>query len=815
MIDSQEKPSMAENATEKPVEEQEQKFAAPTEEAAVEATQPEASEAVEVSEPQAAAEVATPAEEPVSDEAAPQEEEKAEATPTPSAPVAEQEPAAAAASEEPQAEEVPESPSVTPEATTEATSAPEQEEVPAAEPAAVPEEKPEEAPAAEPEPQPEEAEKADSEKKATLVASATPDVATEEEESKLAIPATKAEVIERVKELAANAENASKQELDMLKQAFYKYHKAEMLAAQQQYIENGGDPDKYVPQPDPDEEVYKAEMGVIKEKRTALFLAQEEQKAENLKEKQAIIDRIKELVQQSPEEVNKAFDEFRELQNKWKEIKSVPAESANELWKNYQLYVEQFYDMLKLNSQLREYDFKKNLEAKTHLCEEAEKLSLEKDIISAFRRLQELHQEFREIGPVAKDLREEIWTRFKAASTIINKKHQEHFEALKAKEEENLNKKTAICEKIEAVDFTTLKTYVDWDAKTKEIIEMQTQWKSIGFAPQKMNVKIFERFRASCDAFFQQKAQFFKSLKESQNENLTKKQSLVEQAEALKDSTDWRATTNAFVQLQKEWKSIGAVPRKYSEALWKRFIGACDTFFEAKNKATASQRDEENTNLATKRTIIDKLESIAANAQADAVQTVRDLMDEWNATGHVPFHEKDKLYKKYHDLVDELFKDLNMGYAQRRLNNFKSNIKDRAEKAGNNLTRERERMYRAYEAMKSDLQTYENNLGFLNSSSKSGNSLVNEMKKKMEKLKDDLDLLRKKIQAVDEAIRNGDTELKKPEPKKPEAKAEPKKEETPEAEGPKAEEAPEAEAPKAEETPAAPAEEEAETPAAE
>lgn len=559
---------------------------------------------------------------------------------------------------------------------------------------------------------------------------------------------SKSEIIERVKEIAHSDEHPQKGEIDYLKTIFYKLHFAEREADMKAYLEGGGDPANYKVLPDEDEEVFKAEMGVIKEKRAKLFLEQEKEKQENLKKKLDIIEKIKAMVT-SPEEANKSYQDFKKLQQEWKEIKLVPAEKANELWRNYQLYVEQYYDLLKLNSEAREYDFKKNLEIKTTICEAAEKLGTEEDVISAFHQLQKLHQEFRETGPVAKELREEVWARFKAASTIINKRHQQHFESLRAKEEDNLTKKTALCEKIEEIAKEEIKTAGEWEKKTKDIIAIQAEWKTIGFAPQKMNVKIFERFRAACDDFFSKKAEFFKNMKQQFAENADKKRALIEQAKALQDSTEWKSTSDKLIALQKEWKTIGMVPKKLGDKLWNEFLTACNHFFEARNSANAGTRNEERTNLEKKRGIIEQLKALAENAGDNIQDKVRELIDEYNAVGHVPFKEKDKLYKEYHDILDKLYKELNISTARRRLDKFKNNLKNVAEKGADALDNERARLMRRYEAIKQEVQTYENNLGFLNASSKKGNSLIDEMNRKVQKLKDDMNLVREKIKAID------------------------------------------------------------------
>ena len=560
--------------------------------------------------------------------------------------------------------------------------------------------------------------------------------------------ATKQEVIARLQELAHGEENPTKDEVDYLKTTFYKLHFAQREAEQKAYLEAGGDPEKYVVAPDMDEETFKAEMGVVKEKRQKLFQQQEEEKLENLKKKQAIIEKIKSMVT-SPEEANRNYQEFKQLQQEWKEIRLVPAEKANELWRNYQLYVEQYYDLLKLNSEAREYDFKKNLELKLRLCEAAEKLDQEEDVISAFHQLQKLHQEFRETGPVSKELREEIWTRFKAASTVINKKHQQHFENIRSKEEENLARKTELCEKVEAIAQEENKGAGDWEKHTKQIIDIQTQWKTIGFAPQKMNVKIFERFRAACDDFFAKKAEYFKSLKAKFAENAAKKQKLVEQAQALQDSTDWKSTSDKLIALQKEWKTIGMVPKKLGDQLWNDFLAACNKFFEARNAANAGTRNAERDNLARKRDIIAQLKAAAEGAGDDLQEKVQQLVDEYQKVGHVPFKEKDKLYAEYHAVLDKLYKDLNISIARRRLDSFKSNLRQMADKGANALDNERARLMRRYEALKQEIQTYENNLGFLNASSKKGNSLIDEMNRKVQKLKDDCELVKQKIKAID------------------------------------------------------------------
>ena len=567
--------------------------------------------------------------------------------------------------------------------------------------------------------------------------------------AKQANPTTKAEVIERLKEIVYNGGNVERTELDHLKMLYYRFHNADVTAARDKFVEEGGKAEDFMPAPDTDEENFKAQLSLIRELRNKAAEEAEKEKQNNLKRKQEIIERIKELAA-TPEDADKGYNEVKELQAEWKEIKLVPAENATELWKNYQLYTEQFYDQLRLNHEMRAYDFKKNLEIKTHLCEAAEKLADVEDVISAFHQLQKLHQEYRETGPVAKELRDEIWKRFKDASTLINKRHQDHFEAIKAQEEENLQKKTELCQKVEALVFDDLKTYAQWEEMTKQVLAMQAEWKTIGFTPRKVNNEIFERFRMACDRFFQAKTAYFKANREKLNANLTAKNALIEKAEALKDSTDWGATTNKLVELQKEWKTIGPVAHKVSDAVWKRFNDACNYFFEKKNEATAGQRKEEEANLELKKNVIAELEKLVENAGENLLQSVRDLQTRWNEIGHVPYSKKEKMYRRYRELCDKIYGKLHENAGKRRMENFRKNV---AEKGGSELTRERNRLQGAFDAKKQEIQTYETNITFFRSSSKKGNSLVADIEKKVERLKEELQEISQKIKAVSEKIK--------------------------------------------------------------
>ena len=563
---------------------------------------------------------------------------------------------------------------------------------------------------------------------------------------------TKDEVVARVQEIAQSGEAGDRTELNLLKQLFYKFHNAEVQEAFKAFVEAGGEAEKFMPEIDPAEPVFREAMQTIRDRRAAIQETLEKQKQDNLKRKLEILERIQQLAS-TPEEANKNFDEFKALQTEWKEIKAVPAEKATELWKNYQLYIEQYYDLLKLGHELRDYDFKKNLETKMRLIQQAEALAENPDILQAFNQLQALHQEWKETGPVAKEIREDVWAKFKEASTVINKKHQAYFDALKAREEENLTKKTALCEQLEAFSTEGLKTFADWDAITQKIKELQAEWKTIGFAPQKMNTAIFERFRQGCDAFFEKKNAFFKDLKDELNSNLAKKKELVEKAESLMDSTEWRSTGDILINLQKQWKEIGTVPRKYSEDLWKRFTAACDHFFEARQVATADVRNEEKANKEQKLGIIEQLKELAETQGENVIAQVKELQQKWSEVGHVPFRDKETLYKEYRGLCDKIYDAYGVSQAKRRLNNFRKNLAEKVENAGGSLENERQKMQRAYERMLAEIKTYENNIGFLNAGSKKGNSLVEAMNKKVEKLRDELNLLAQKIRAVDDEMK--------------------------------------------------------------
>ncbi|MDD4199603.1 MAG: DUF349 domain-containing protein [Paludibacter sp.] len=562
------------------------------------------------------------------------------------------------------------------------------------------------------------------------------------------------ELLAYLKQLLLKEVIEIKEEVELIKQMFYKKLKTENEEKKKIFLENGGEEIDYQPIKDGMDDELKLLLSEYKSKKATLIAKAEADKENNLLQKQHILERMKVLVE-SNDDVSSHINEFRELQKKWKSIGQVPQEHVKDLWKSYASNQEAFWDLIKINNELREYDFKKNLEIKTAICETAEGLAEEEDVVSAFHQLQKLHDEWRETGPVAREYREEIWNRFKAASAVINRKHQGHFDDIRKIEEDNLVAKTTLCEKIEAFDFSQFNSYKAWDEATKIIMAWQEEWRAIGFAPRKMNHKIFDRYRAACDAFFNAKAEFYKASKNILNENLEKKKALCEQAEQLKDSTDWKETSEILIRLQKEWKTIGPVAKKYSDEVWKRFISACDYFFEQKQKNTAGQHTEELENLDKKKELIaniNELDTVTDKSPADVLTILREYIAVWNETGHVPFREKDKIYKEYRTAVDKMFEKLNVDANQRRLDTFKSNLKDMSTKGENKLLREREKLMRAYEHLKSEIATYENNIGFLSATNKKGNGLIKDMERKIEALKEEARLIEQKITLIEESL---------------------------------------------------------------
>ncbi len=561
---------------------------------------------------------------------------------------------------------------------------------------------------------------------------------------------SKAQIIAQLERLADLPIESVRKDVDLLKQAFYKQQKTEYDKLKKEFVDGGGAEEEFAIEPDSLENMLKNLLTVFREKRALLVAEQEKNKEEVQSKRLTIIDKLKGLTENS-DDINKQYTEFRKLQQEWNELKQSSQTISNEQWKSYQHYVEKFYDFLKINNEFREYDFKKNFEIKSVLCETVEKLAAEEDVVSAFHQLQKFHQDWRDTGPVAKELREELWQRFKLASSVINKRHQQYFESLRSSETTNLEEKQSICKEIESIDFEKLKFIKDWEAKTKEVIALQEKWKAIGFAPKKSNVKVFEQFRALCDEFFKKKSEFYKSIKEDMAHNLEKKIALCEKAESLKDSTEWKESTDIFIKLQKEWKTVGSVPKKHSDTIWKRFSTACDFFFETKNAISSSQRTSENANLDRKKEIIEEIKAIdPALPPKEAIILLRQLISLWNSVGFVPFKDKDKIHKELNAAVDEQYARLNVSEPNRKFYSYKNDKSDSAGRGGNKVYRERDKLMHQYDAMKSDLQTCENNIGFFTGKNKSGNSLIKELENKIEKLKTDIEEIVKKIEAIDQ-----------------------------------------------------------------
>ena len=563
---------------------------------------------------------------------------------------------------------------------------------------------------------------------------------------------SKEQLIERLRELIEQEVEQVKEEVEEIKQLFYRKSKAETDLQRASFIENGGIETDFIPEATELENEFKELLAEYKNKKAKITAELEKERENNLLKKNHIIEQMKLLID-SKEDVSANINTFRQLQQDWKNTGKVPPSANNDLWKQYNQYQESFWDLIKISNELREYDFKKNLEAKNKLIEAAEILANEEDVVTAFRQLQKLHEDWHELGPVARDLREQTWDRFKAASTVINKKHQAHFDDIRGLEEQNLAAKISLCERIETIDVSSLKTYKEWDEVTRQILDLQEEWRTIGFAPRRANQKIFERYRKACDSFFTAKADFYKGVKSNLNENLDKKKALCEKAESLKESTDWKKTSDEFVKMQKEWKTIGPVQKKYSDEIWKRFISACDYFFEQRNKNVTGQKSEEVLNLEKKKELIEKIKSFKKTDNvSESLAALRALAAEWNSTGHVPFKEKDKIYKEYRTVLDAQFDSLNIDASQRRLESFRSNLKDMSDKGENKLYRERDKLVRAYEHLKSEISTYENNIGFLSISSKKGGGMLQEMERKIETLKEECKLLEQKINLIDEKI---------------------------------------------------------------
>ena len=535
------------------------------------------------------------------------------------------------------------------------------------------------------------------------------------------------ELVAAFEQLAKSEDRMQRaKEADAIKSAFYK----KLIKAKS---EAGIDPESAEENPFTGiEEAFKAYYNAFKKEKAEYNKAQEAERERNLALKQAVIEDLKQLLEKQ-EDVKVTFPEFRSIQDRWKAVGPVPVQNFRNLNETYQLYVEQFYDMVNINRELRDLDFKKNLEAKTAFCEEAEALAQRSDVVEAFRELQKLHEQWKDYGPVEKQYRESIWERFKAATAVINRNYQAHFEGLKEQQEANLVAKTALCEKAEAIAAAEMANTNEWNAATKTLEEIQKEWRGIGFASKKDNQKIYDRFRAACDAFFARKKEFYAGFKESINENLARKLAICEQAEALKDSTDWKATADTLIDLQKQWKEIGAVPRQKSDALWKRFRAACDSFFEARDKQPKDANDYYG-NLKAKQRLIAEINAyeLSGDAEADA-EAGSKFSERWQAIGFVPFKEKDRIAQAYREAMAKF----NAGRGASR--------RQRPERTP--MT-EKERLVKKYNQLEQDIVTYENNLGFF-ARSKNAEPLIRQMEERIAKAKEELRSLEAEIRSME------------------------------------------------------------------
>ena len=559
---------------------------------------------------------------------------------------------------------------------------------------------------------------------------------------------SKEELRDALKDIVDSDNMEAHKEVTAIKQAFFNLKSRENIELLDAYVEAGNDPATFSAQPDEVENELKSLYAEFKERRAAYLAAEEARRADNLEKKQEILTRMEEIAGDI-DNVNTKFPEFQQLQVDFKEIKDVPATAETDIWKQFQNVVERFYDNLKINKELRDFDFKKNLEAKRALIDEAKKLESVSDPIAAFRLLQGLHDQWRAIGPVAKEIRDEIWDEFKDASTVINKRHQDYFEQRKASELANEEAKTKLCEEIETIKSDEIKTFADWNATTGRIVELQKKWKEYGYASKKANTVLYNRFRKACDDFFAAKAAYFQRTKDELNSNLEKKTALGEKAESLKNSDDVKKATDEIVKLQTEWKSIGSVPRKHSDALWQRFTSACNYFFDERKRQTKERHREEQENLDRKRDIIARLSELPKDGdRREIMPKIKELQAEWQTVGFVPFKMKDKIFTEYRAVCDALYDAYNQREARQRMSNFQNRVSE-LKGDGNKINRERDRLIRVCESRRMELKTIENNMGFFSVKSSAGNSMLKDMENKVKRIKEDIKELEAKIALLD------------------------------------------------------------------
>lgn len=559
---------------------------------------------------------------------------------------------------------------------------------------------------------------------------------------------SKEELRDALKDIVDSDNMEAHKEVTAIKQAFFNLKSRENIELLDAYVEAGNDPATFSAQPDEVENELKSLYAEFKERRAAYLAAEEARRADNLEKKQEILTRMEEIAGDI-DNVNTKFPEFQQLQVDFKEIKDVPATAETDIWKQFQNVVERFYDNLKINKELRDFDFKKNLEAKRALIDEAKKLESVSDPVAAFRSLQGLHDQWRAIGPVAKEIRDEIWDEFKDASTVINKRHQDYFEQRKASELANEEAKTKLCEEIETIKSDEIKTFAEWNATTERIVELQKKWKEYGYASKKANTVLYNRFRKACDDFFAAKAAYFQRTKDELNSNLEKKTALCEKAESLKNSDDVKKATDEIVKLQTEWKSIGSVPRKHSDALWQRFTSACNYFFDERKRQNKERHREEQENLDRKRDIIARLSELPKDGdRREIMPKIKELQAEWQTVGFVPFKMKDKIFTEYRAVCDALYDAYNQREARQRMSNFQNRVSE-LKGDGNKINRERDRLIRVCESRRMELKTIENNMGFFSVKSSAGNSMLKDMENKVKRIKEDIKELEAKIALLD------------------------------------------------------------------
>ncbi|MBN1984911.1 MAG: DUF349 domain-containing protein [Prolixibacteraceae bacterium] len=563
---------------------------------------------------------------------------------------------------------------------------------------------------------------------------------------------TQVELVNAMRDiLESNSSRDVKEEIDLIKSTFYRNLKANVEEQKTKFLEEGGNIEEFVAEKDPYEQDIKDLLKRFRQIRIEFNKKLEVEKEENLKLKYQVIEEIKALIN-NEESINKTFQEFRDLQRRWREIGLVPQSEMKNLWDTYHFHVENFYDYIKINKELRDLDLKKNLEAKIKLCERAEELLVEPSIIKAFNTLQKYHEQWREIGPVPIEQKDDIWERFKAATAKINKKHQEFFDSRKLEQKKNLEAKIALCEKVEEINQQEITSHREWDEKSKEMVELQKVWRTIGFAPRKDNNRIYERFRNECDKFFDAKREFYSKNKELQQNNLQLKLELCNEAETMKDSTDWKKTTQDFINIQKRWKEIGPVPRKHSDALWKRFRSACDYFFDKKSEHFSGLDTEQVDNLKLKNDLIKEVENFKPLKDVDEnLKMLKSFQRRWTEIGHVPIKKKDDVQNRFRDAINQLFDELNLDEEKRNLLKFKSKMTSytASPRGQNKMRMERDKYMNKLKQLENDLVLLDNNIGFF-TMSKNAESLIQDVKKKIENTKQKIEFLKEKIRVIDD-----------------------------------------------------------------